>query len=259
MKVLQFQPVVGEFYPTGMQRLDYVSAVDGRHDWALMRPGQRRELWIVVLHGHGAHGDQLYTRRDVREKWLPKFLAAGAGIITLNLRDNAWMSPAAAADLHAILNYWRAEFGLQKTIFCSGSMGGTSNLIYGVLHPADVQGIVARGAATDLGAYYRWCLTQPRPILQEIANAIRTAYGAVPDEAPEIYRRHSTQANAFRLTMPVFLSHGGADQVIPVSQARALAEILEDSNNFMYHEIPGGNHDSPLDDQEGLPWVLQRL
>ncbi|MDD5678023.1 MAG: hypothetical protein PHW60_08560 [Kiritimatiellae bacterium] len=242
-----------------MQRLDYASAVDDAPDWALLRPGKRHELWTVVLHGHGSHGDQLYTRRDVREKWLPDFLDTGAGIITLNLRDNAWMCPAAAADMHAVLDFLRAEFGMQKTIFCSGSMGGTGNLIYGVLYPGDVAGIVARGVASDVGSYYRWCTTQTLPILREIADAILTAYGADPDHAPEIYRRHSAQANVNRLAMPVYLTHGGADRIIPVEQSRILAELLRDKKNFFYHEIPGGDHDSPLHDKQGLSWVLQRI
>jgi len=259
MKILRLQPATGEFYPAGMQRLDYASAVDSQCDWALLRAGDRRELWIVVLHGHGAHGDQLYTRRDVRENWLPEFLATGAGIVTLNLRGNAWMSPAAASDLHDIIEYLRAEFGMQKTVFCSGSMGGTGNLIYGVLYPGDVGGIVARGAATDLGSYYKWCTTQTRPILREIADAIRAAYGADPGQAPEIYRRHSAQANADRLAMPVYLAHGAADQTIPVQQAQMLADKLRAKKDFCYREIPGGNHDSPLHDPQALAWVSQRI
>lgn len=259
MKILDLKPLAGGDYPDGLQRLDYVSDIDGLHDWATLLPGRRRELWIVALHGHGACGDQLYTRKDVRTIWLPEFLATGGGIITLNLRGNAWMCPSAAADLHAVMHYLRAEHGLEKTIFCSGSMGGTSNLIYGVLHPEDVNAIVARGAATDLASYYDWCLTQPLPILKEIAEAIKTAYGAAPDQAPDLYRRHSTLANHARLTVPVYFSHGGADAIIPVEQARRLAEEVRGRNNFAYYEVPGGDHDSPLHDKEGLGWVMERM
>ena len=53
--------------------------------------------------------------------------------------------------------------------------------------------------------------------------------------------------------MPVWLYHGGADRTIPVSEARALAEILAGKEDFHYHEIAGGNHDSPLSFfQQGL-------
>ncbi len=259
MKILGLKPLAGENYPAGLQRLDYASDVDGLHDWGTLLPGRRRDLWIVVLHGHGARGDQLYTRKDIREIWLPEFLATGGGIFTLNLRGNAWMCPAAAADLHAVMDYLRAEHGLQKAIFCSGSMGGTGNLIYGVLHPEDVNAIVARGAATDLASYYNWCRTQTRPILREIAEAIKAAYGAGPDQAPDLYRRHSTLANQERLMMPVYLSHGGADAIIPVEQARRLAEGMRGRNNFAYDEVPGGNHDAPLHDTKGLGWVMGRM
>ncbi len=259
MRIVDFNSVTGGDFPVGIKRLAYDSGVDGVRDWGLLLPGKRRDLWMVVLHGHGARGDQLYTRKDIRETWLPEFLNTGAGILTLNLRGNAWMSPAAAVDLHDVLHYLRAEQGLQKAVFCSGSMGGTGNLIYGVLHPEDVAGIVARGAAADLAGYCNWCRTQTRPILKEIADAIYAAYGAAPEQAPDLYRRHSALANAERLTMPVYLSHGGADEIIPVAQSRELAEKMSGRSNFHYHEIPGGNHDSPLHDKQGLRFVFDRI
>jgi pimeloyl-ACP methyl ester carboxylesterase len=83
---------------------------------------------------------------------------------------------------------------MKKTIFCSGSMGGTSNLIYAALHPEDVRGLVIHGAATDLSSYYRWCETQKQPIIHEIAEAIRNSYGGTPDEKPDLYLRHSALA-----------------------------------------------------------------
>lgn len=259
MKIVDFNSVTGGDFPVGIKRLEYDSGVDGVRDWGLLLPGRRRALWIVVLHGHGARGDQLYTRKDIRETWLPEFLNTGAGILTLNLRGNAWMSPAAAADLHDVLNYVRAEQGMQKAVFCSGSMGGTSNLIYGVLHPDDVAGIVARGAASDLASYCKWCRTQTRAILKEIADAICAAYGAAPEQAPDMFARHSALVNAARLRMSVYLAHGGADATIPVAQSRALAEKLSGKADFRYHEIPGGNHDAPLHDMQGLRFVLDRL
>ncbi len=258
MKIATNSETGGDF-PVGIKRLEYDIGVDGVRDWGLLLPGKRRDLWMVVLHGHGARGDQLYTRKDIRETWLPEFLNTGAGILTLNLRGNAWMSPAAAADLHNVLHYLRAEQGLQKAVFCSGSMGGTGNLIYGVLHPEDVAGIVARGAASDLAGYCNWCRAQTRPILKEIAGAICAAYGAAPEQAPDLFARHSAQVHADRLAMPVYLAHGGADETIPVAQSRALAEKLSGQAGFCYHEIPGGNHDAPLHDTQGLQWVMERL
>ncbi|MEI8248682.1 MAG: alpha/beta fold hydrolase [Lentisphaerota bacterium] len=259
MRIIDFGKVAGEYYPEGIRRLNYVSDVDGHTDWVLALPGENPELWIVVIHGHGSHGDQLYARQDIRELWLPVFRDTGAGILTVNLRDNAWMGPAAASDMHDLVDWLRREYGMGKTIFASGSMGGTSNLIYAVLHPEDVNGVVARGAATDLASYYDWCVRQRMPIIQEIGEAIRISCGGTPEQQPELYRRHSVLANAGRLTMPVFLSHGGADQLIPVEQARALADKLAGQKNFSYCEIPGGNHDSPLAESISFPKIISMI
>ena len=259
MQVTATSPPYDPRIPAGVLRLDYVSGLDGASDWALVWPGEITGLWIVVIHGHGSSGDLIFTRKDIRELWLPQFRACGAGLLSVNLRGNAWMGPAAAHDLHDLVNYMRVERGLKRTLFCSGSMGGTSNLIYGVLHPEDVDGIVARGAATDLTTYQPWCAQHERPILREIAAAIADAYGGTPVERPDVYLRHSVVANARRLSMPVALSHGGDDQVIPVSQSRALVAELSDLATFRYDEIPGGNHDSPLHETAGFLWVLEQM
>jgi pimeloyl-ACP methyl ester carboxylesterase len=259
MEIISNSPVESEFYPDGLRKVEYESSVDGFYDWALLYPAENTDLWIVVIHGHGSNGDQLFTRQDVREAWLPVFLNSGASILSVNLRGNAWMGPDAAVDMHELIEYLREEYGLKKTIFCSGSMGGTSNLIFAELHPESVNGIVTRGAATDLASYYAWCKQQEQPIIQEIADAIESSYGGTPEEATELYLKHSTLYNAGKLNMPVYFAHGGADQIIPVEQARALAAKLKDKKDFFYNEIPGGAHDSPLYEREGFYKIINML
>jgi pimeloyl-ACP methyl ester carboxylesterase len=253
MKNIRSSDALGEFSPEGLKRLDYCSSVDKVEDYAYILPGDNPAFWIIVLHGHGSHGDQLYTREDVRKTWLKPLRATGAGIITPNLRDNAWMNPAAAFDMHELIDYLRNEYGLKKTLFCSGSMGGTGNLIYSILYPEDVDAVIARGAATDLKSYLKWCLKQEMPIVREIAEAISTAY---KDDELE---KHSTLLNAEKLHMPIYFLHGGADEIIPVEQARMLAEKLHDKTDFFYEEIPGGNHDSPLCEIKSLNKIMEMI
>ncbi|MHC4873967.1 MAG: hypothetical protein ACYTFY_19125, partial [Planctomycetota bacterium] len=45
-------------------RLDYKSKIDGAADWAFVEPSESK-TWMICLHGHGSHGDQLYTRQDI--------------------------------------------------------------------------------------------------------------------------------------------------------------------------------------------------
>ena len=259
MKVLSINPVNGEYFPPGLKRINYQSAVDGFEDWALLLPGKNPSAWIIVLHGHGSTGDQLFARQDIREAWLPKFLDSGAGILTVNLRGNAWMSPAAAADLQELLQWMRLEHGLEKTLFYSGSMGGTSNLIYAILHPEDVNAVVALGAATDLAPYYFWCLEQPLEIVRQIASAIKEAYGGDPSSQKVLFQHHSVLQNAARLTMPIYFAHGESDVLMSVEQARNLARAMQHQKYCCYHEIPGGNHDSPLWDESAWEFAKAEL
>ena len=57
MQVLSIRPSNRAPIPEDMLRLDYLSSFDGRGDWALARPAGNRELWVVVVHGHGSHGE----------------------------------------------------------------------------------------------------------------------------------------------------------------------------------------------------------
>lgn len=241
-------------------RLEYASKVDGLNDWAFLQTEESADVWAVVLHGHGSHGDQLFSRPDIRGNWLPALQAKGLGILCPNLRDNAWMNPAAVEDLKGLLGYVRETYGAERFVFASGSMGGTGNLIYAVQHPQDVAGIVSLGAAVDLTEYHAWCRRSNDGIRKEIADAIESSFGGKPEELPEVFDRSSALLNRDRLTMPVFLAHGQADATMPVEPPRMLAEKMGERDTFRFREIPEGNHDSPLSSMaEGLEWVMRLI
>lgn len=234
--------------PKDIVWLEYTSTYDSVSDWALLRNGTNPSAWIVCLHGHGSQGDQLYTSEHIhiRNYWLAAFVELGMGIITPNLRNNAWMSPAALHDMSELLQYLRGEYAAERFIFASGSMGGTSNLIYAIHRPQEVFAVVALGAATDMTTYYQWCRQQAEATCQEIADAIQDSYGGEPAEVPDTYAANSVLEHCHNLTMPVFLAHGQSDQFMPIQHARILAEKMKDVESFAFREIPHGDHDSPL-------------
>ena len=254
--------------PAGLSRLDYRSGVDGVSDWALLLPPAKGvRTWIVNLHGHGSVGDQLYTRDDIREWWLPQYLQRGFGILTPTLRGNPWMCPAAVEDLDALLAFVRQRHDAERIIFEGGSMGGTSSLIFATFHPEVIAGMVIRGAAPDLVSYLAFCRQRQaeQPILGEIADAIVASYGGTPDEQPELYRRHSAIYHADRLRgIPIFYAHGAHDEIMPVADSRRFVAAMAGNDRFTYLEVPDGDHDSPLPigcDRETaffkpLEWVL---
>ena len=242
--------------PDGVLKLEYISSQDGIEDWALLWPGENIKVWVVFIHGHGSHGDQLYSEKDICEGWLKPFISLNYGILTPNLRGNAWMSPKAVSDMHDLIGFLRNNYKAEKFIFFSGSMGGTSSLIYATLFPDEVNAVISLAAATDLASYFNWCRDRYTGITKEIADAIEIAYGGSPDQVPEIYKQHSTLKNRPRLTMPIFLAHGSHDEIIPVSQAQQLFQLMSTKRNFVYKEISGCPHAIPnAIVKEGIDWL----
>ena len=236
-----------------LQRIEYLTE-DNLADWALIRTPDKGTNWVVCIHGHGSNGDQLYVRQDVRDLWLPEFVNMGFGILTPNLRGNAWMNRLAVQDVSEFLDFLREEWMAEKFMFASGSMGGTSNLIYASQRPEDVAAVVALGAASDLNSYVRWCRERNTGVIAEIADAIESAYG-IDGNAAAACESHSVLTNSAKLTMPVFVVHGSNDELIPVSQMRMLCGRMGDSSSFVYAEVPDGDHDSPLYRTDAFRWA----
>ncbi len=252
-------PWVHECAPPGVDKLTYRSRLDRTLDWSLAwRPPDQRKPWIVFLHGHGSSGDQLFTRMDLRTLWLKRFRTLGLGILTPNLRGNAWMCPEAVEDLHVLLDWVRTEYRVSAFFFVSGSMGGTGNLIYSIRHPEDVAATVALCPVTDLRAYHAWCCAHPGGVRDAIRLAIESAYKGTPSQVPERYFQNIVTEHANRLTMPLFLAHATGDDLIPVQQSRELHRCLAGAARFRYVEIEGGDHDTPLHTGGMLDWMEEQ-
>jgi len=258
MKIISFGKASDrESFSDNTSKLIYESSFDKLEDWALIEKGSRN-IWAIYLHGHGSTGEQLYTRPDVVENYLAAIRKNGLGIIAPNLRNSAWMSHAAVYDFHEILAFVKEKYPGASFIFLSASMGGTGALIYSTRHPEDISGIAAGCPASDLTRYCEWCRTNNVHI--GIADAIEESYQGKPADRPDIYREHSAYANYKKLTMPLHLSHGNADSIIPVEESRLLAAKLSGKKDFCYLEIEGGHHDAPLlHAGERLHWLLEHL
>ena len=235
------------------EKVVFVSSVDRYEDYYMLERNNGSDDCVVILHGHNAHGDQIYTREDlfpfrdfIREQH--------ASIIAPNLRDNAWMNPAAAEDLKNILLHCRREYGFKRCIIASGSMGGTGGLIFSVLHPEFVDALVVAGGASSIERYCQWCRQGKLEIHADIADAICQGYDA------ESFKLHDVCANADRLTMILRYFHGTADEIMPVSEMYALQDCMKNTPNARFTPLENGDHDSPLSCLiPGVSEVLQLL
>lgn len=229
------------------QKVDYVSEVDGKSDWYMRCDAVKGGDCVVVLHGHGSKGDQLFTRPD--QTPIREFLERiGANVISPNLRDNAWMNPAAVSDLTRILEMERSRMQFRRCFLASASMGGTGSLIFAMRHPEMVDGLVILGAATSIRRYRKWCATGDLPIHQEIRKAINANY---TDEA---MTANDVCDHAASLTMPLYFFHSQADRVIPISEMRELQRRMAGMSNAHFTELPPlqdapnwwSDHDAPI-------------
>ena len=232
-------------YPRGTVRILYRSAVDRQEDWALFSPGDPAKNTVVYLHGSFSSGDQIFTRKDIRAFWLSRILAGHHPLLSINMRGTSYMSPAATRDFTDLLDDCRREYRLGKVILLGGSGGASSAMAYACVHPERVDGVIAMGMC-DIVARLDFARASKLPVLKKLAAAVFAAYGCTPEEAPDVYRARSVLAQKNKLTMPIVLTMGEKDALIPVVETRKVAAALKDKPFFRYREIPGGNHDSAL-------------
>jgi len=245
MTVTSLTPARGSDYPPGTKRITFTSALDGAEDWALFLPGDAHKNTVVYLHGSFSSADQIFTRKDVREFWLSRILAGRHPLLSVNMRGTSYMSPAATADLTELLDYCRDKLGCGRFVLLGGSGGASSAMAYAVLHPEKVHGVVAMGMC-DILARLEFARRSGLPVLQKLAKTVFAAYGGTPEEKPDLYQARSVLAHADRLTMPIILTMGENDALIPVAETRKIAAAMKGKKNFTYHEVPKGDHDAAV-------------
>jgi pimeloyl-ACP methyl ester carboxylesterase len=141
------------------QRFEYTSNIDNTNDWYVYRHSGDNKDCVVVLHGHGSHGDQLLTWKSTRAFWEKFLQEEKVNVFSPNLRDNAWMCPNAVDDLTMLLTENKARYHWKRIILASGSMGASGSLVFAMRHPELVDGVVKlifgipRGERGEKGAY----------------------------------------------------------------------------------------------------------
>ncbi|MBI5726096.1 MAG: alpha/beta fold hydrolase [Planctomycetes bacterium] len=172
-------------------------------------------------------------------------------------RGNSWMGPAAEADILHIIRSLRKRCCPQKVVLMGGSMGGTSALIFASRHPAKLDAAMALCPATDMAELFRDLAVSENPDLRKLADDWSQSYGGTPEQAPAVYRERSSRYNADKLAgLPLVIVHGSADSVISVRHSRLLVEELKKRYaRLLYHEIDGGDHDSPVVKADIAPYL----
>ncbi|WP_422928971.1 alpha/beta hydrolase family protein [Singulisphaera sp. PoT] len=194
---------------------------------------------LIALHGHGS--DRWQFARDARDECrATRDFAARHGMIFVSPDYRArtsWMGPKAEADLVQIIETLKSQHKIDRVFLCGGSMGGSSTLTFAALHPDLLHGIASMNGTANHLEY------------DQFQDAIAESFGGPKRSIPGEYKKRSAEYWPERLTMPVALTVGGQDTVVPPASVRRLAAILKTLDRpILLLDRPAGGHSTTYDD-----------
>jgi esterase/lipase len=153
---------------------------------------------------------------------------------------SAWYTAPSRSDITDVINLLKQEFNVDRGhIHVTGtSMGGSGTLQYAMFNPEIIASACPIMGVTNFTEFYYWTADST------LKNSIRTAFGGTPSQVPLVYKDESPLGNEVRFRhTPVFLLHGSADTVVPVSNSRNLnASLRKAGYDVKYVEVPGVGH-----------------
>ena len=203
---------------------------------------------MIALHGHGS--DRWQFVKEGRDECRAARDAATAEKMIFVSPDyrarTSWMGPAAEADLRQVLDELRVKYRIGRVLLTGGSMGGTGALTFAALHPQDIDGVVSMNGTANLVEY------------DQFQEAIAASFGGSKQQRPDEYRQRSAELNSARLSMPIALTTGGQDRLVPADSVLRLAERLatRDRRVRLIHRPAIGHETKYADAMEAFAFVF---
>ncbi|NOS69197.1 MAG: prolyl oligopeptidase family serine peptidase [Verrucomicrobia bacterium] len=233
----------------------FTAAVDGTEQrYVMVLPaGFKREQpydVLIALHGHGS--DRWQFVRDQRDECrAARDIAATHGMIFVSpdyRAKTSWMGPKAEADLVQIIGELKKTHRISRVFLCGGSMGGTASLTFAALHPELADGVAAMNGTANLVEYAGF------------ADAIVESFGGSKSAIPDEYRKRSAEFWPERFNMPVGITAGGKDDVVPSQSVVRLANDLKARGHdvLLIHREDGGHSTTYADARDILEFVSRK-
>jgi predicted esterase len=236
--------------------LNFVSEKDGSQQKYVLVPPDDYDpskpiSILIALHGHGSdrwqfilqERDECRATRDAAKKFRMLLVAPDYRAKT------SWMGPAAEADLVQIIRDLKKRYRVKKLIVSGGSMGGTGALTFAALHPELVDGVVAMNGTANLVEY------------DQFQDAIAESFGGTKEAVPDEYRKRSAELQPKQLKMPIALTTGGRDELVPADSVLRLADALSKQGTpvLLIHQPQGGHETNYEDATKAFEFVLGKM
>jgi len=226
------------------QDISFISDSDGTEQrYVLLVPEdfdpQTKRTLLIALHGHGSDRWQ-FARENRPECQGARDVALKHGAIYVSpdyRAKTSWMGPKAEGDLIQIIRSLQKQYPLNRVLLCGGSMGGSSGLTFTALHPDMIDGVVAMNGTANHLEY------------EMFQDAIAESFGGTKQALPEEYKRRSAEYWPERLLMPIALTTGGKDTLVPPDSTLRLGAILKKINpHVLQLHTPEGGHSTTYEE-----------
>ena len=228
----------------------------------LYRPDEKKLHPFII----GIHGGGWQSRDQTQYEFLwPKVKPLGFALALVSYRQAPrFRFPHAYEDLLSIL-LWLKEHGeshhldTSQCVLFGASAGGHLAMLLATRAIAEnrpaplIRGVAQYCGMMDLADQYRFD--------EEHGDRMtKTFLGVTPDADPQLYRDASPSCHLHRKMPPVWMAHGTADKIVPVSQSREMARRLREAGHDpVYLEARGLPHtvcEWTIDGRELNPFTL---
>ena len=208
---------------------------------------------LIALHGSGSNRMQYATMTSIAEIRATQDAAADHEMILIcpdYRATHSWMGPAAEADVLQIIQNLKAQYNIGQTFITGGSMGGSSSLTFTALHPDLIDGVCAVNGLADFNGF---------PNFQD---DIAASFGGTPAQVPLQYYNRSAINSPQSFTMPLSVTAGGVDTIVPPQSILQLANTVKNTNpqnpTVASFYRPNGGHNTPyVDNAVALEYVIR--
>lgn len=231
----------------------FTAAVDGseqRYVEMLPEPfdAAREHHALIALHGHGSDRWQ-YVKDGRDECRAARDAAAKHGMIYVApdyRAKTSWMGPRAEADVVQLIAELRRRHRVGKVFLVGGSMGGSAALTFAALHPDLIAGVSSQNGTANHLEY------------DKFQDAIAASFGGTKAQVPEEYRKRSAEFHAQALAMPVAITAGGKDTLVPAASVVRLAKALKQLGRkvLLIYRDEGGHSTNYADTAAALEFVI---